>query len=294
MYLRNQIRNQPQTHIKREPNITFSTCWYLFKSKFNRETYLHWIENFLSITNHFFLVIYCDEESSPHIETFLSNPYIKRVIKPLDQFYNYRYKEKWIKNHEKNWLLRETIDWPLNMLWAEKVHFVSQTMHSEYFPKTDFYGWCDIGYFRDDFTMMKSMSKNPNLFDTWCCREKIERLDKTKIYYAMVNNNSSYIRSLFNRIQHKNAYGLPQQPIPADQTSIAGGFFLAYREKIDWWKNTFDQKLALYFHYDYLVKDDQIIIVDIVFSSSNVSHFFLVRENMPPYNNWFLFLRYLL
>jgi hypothetical protein len=34
------------------------------------------------------------------------------------------------------------------MLWSEKISFVKETMDNQYF-NTEYYGWCDIGYFRN-------------------------------------------------------------------------------------------------------------------------------------------------
>jgi hypothetical protein len=42
--------------------ITFSTCWYIVKSKFPISTYLEWIKNLFSIVNNFNLVIYTDTD----------------------------------------------------------------------------------------------------------------------------------------------------------------------------------------------------------------------------------------
>ena len=53
----------------------------------------------------------------------------------------------------------------------------------------------------------------------------------------------------------------------------------------------FDEKLALYFLNDYLVKDDQIIIVDCILSEPN--RFELIRESNPRENPWFTFRRWL-
>jgi hypothetical protein len=38
--------------------------------------------------------------------------------------------------------------WELNMLWSEKIAFVQETIRNHYFD-TEYYGWCDIGYFRN-------------------------------------------------------------------------------------------------------------------------------------------------
>lgn len=45
-----------------------------------------------------------------------NNPNFKVVVKPLTQFYNYKYKDFWIQNHEKNILLKDKSRWKLNML----------------------------------------------------------------------------------------------------------------------------------------------------------------------------------
>ena len=53
-----------------------------------------------------------------------------------------------------------------------------------------------------------------------------------------------YINQLINT---KNEKKLPPTPVPPDQISIAGGFFLLHKKNIWWWKTTFDKKLELYF-----------------------------------------------
>jgi len=90
------------------------------------------MNNFISISNKFKLVIYTNEESSRHINT-RENPNIKIVIKPFDQFYCYKFRESWIKNHSKNTMLNEqsqfNTDWELNMLWSEKSHLSAKQSH---------------------------------------------------------------------------------------------------------------------------------------------------------------------
>jgi hypothetical protein len=159
-------------------------------------------------------------------------------------------------------------------------------MTNKYFD-TEFYGWCDIGYFRG----------RPNDLDTFTLRNwpnpnKIDTLIRNKVYYACVNNNTEYINALNAIIINKNGVGLPSLPIPPYQVSIAGGFFICHKYKIEWWRDTLDRKLALYFKHGYLVKDDQIIVADCVFS--NFKHFQICNENDPRYDNWFMFQRILL
>jgi hypothetical protein len=265
-------------------SITFSSCFYILKAKFDFNTYISWMNNFLSIVNNFNLVIYTDEKSYKYINTN-NNPNIKIIIKPLENFYNYKYKKNWITNHNKNEMLKDAVDWKVNMLWSEKISFVKETLNKKYF-ETDMYGWCDIGYFRN-----RDNDLNTSFLSNWANNDKINSLDKNKIHYACVNNDSNFMNFLYKIISNKNAFGLPIQEIPPYQTSIAGGFFIIHKDKIDWWFKTYDDKLKLYFKNNYVVKDDQIILVDCFFS--DINKFVLFKENDTKFDNWFMFQRIL-
>jgi hypothetical protein len=172
------------------------------------------------------------------------------------------------------------------MLWCEKINFVNETMKKDFF-KTDFFGWCDIGYFRGN-----SNDLDYDVLSKWPSKDKILGLNHDKIYYACVNNDNQYLYQLYSIINDKNEFGLPKMEIPPHQVSIAGGFFISHRSKLEWWRTTFYKKLDLYFENEYLVKDDQIIIADCVFS--DVDNFELIEEESPQYDNWFMFQRFLL
>ena len=98
------------------------------------------------------------------------------------------------------------------------------------------------------------------------------------------------MRFLHDLINNRTETGHLVQPIPSTQNSIAGGFFILNKQNIDWWANTYDDKLNFYVENDYLVKDDQIILVDCIFS--NLSRFTIFNENNNK-DNWFMFQRIL-
>jgi len=268
-------------------SITFSTCYYIIKSKFDNSIYIEWMNNFLSIVNEFNLVIYTDENTLQYIHT--NNPRIRVIIKPIEAFHNYKYKEDWIKNHEKNYLLNNKISWEVNMLWSEKVWFVNDTYKNQYFD-TDMYGWCDIGYFRGRLN-----DTSINKLKQWASPEAILQLSKDKIHYSIINNDSTYMNELFKIVNNKNELGLPAYKIPENQNSVAGGFFILHKGLIDGWCRTYDMKLELYFKNDYLVKDDQIILIDCILSE--LSRFQIHKEHFCEdgivYDNWFMFQRIL-
>jgi hypothetical protein len=268
--------------------ITFSSCFYILKSKFNKATYINWMNNLISIVNNFNLVIYTNAASMPFIDT-KGNKNIQIIIKELPQFYNFKYKEQWVQNHKKNVSLNDrsayNTDWELNMLWSEKVWFVNETANNAYF-NTDFYGWCDIGYFRNS-----SHDLDTSILQNWPNNSSVKTLNKTKIHYACVQHSDHYLQELKTRINDRNMDDLPRIPIPVNQQSVAGGFFIIYKEKVDWWAICYDQKLKTYFQNQYLVKDDQIILIDCIVS--NPDDFALYREKDTRFNNWFMFQRIL-
>jgi len=269
--------------------ITFSSCFYIMKSKFNPDTYIKWMNYFISIVNNFNLVIYTDEKSVKYIDT-RENSKIKIILKPFDEFYNYRYKDYWIRNHKNNIFLNEkskfNTDWQINMLWNEKVWFVNETANKKYFD-TDFYGWCDIGYFRNRHDDLSTQYLN-----AWPNSSTILSMNKEKIYYGCINNDERSMNYLYYLVNQKNQKGLPVKPIPPQQNTVAGGFFIIHKGKVDWWAIIYNEKLKLYLENNYLVKDDQIILLDCIFTQQN--HFSLVKENNQKYDKWFMFQRILL
>jgi hypothetical protein len=266
--------------------ITFSSCFYIIKSKFPKETYIQWMNQFISIVNNFYLVIYTDKYSFSFINTN-GNTNIKVVVKPVEHFFHYKYKKNWIQNHENNFLLNNKIDWKINMLWSEKIWFVNETIQKKYFD-TEWYGWCDIGYFRNN-----KNNSSTNLLQHWPSESKLNSLSKEKIHYACIQpENGHNMKLLNNIILNKNDDGLPINPIPPNQNSVAGGFFIIHPNTIEWWKNKYELKLKLYFDHNYLVKDDQIILIDCILSEKN--KFQLHYECDAQYDNWFMFQRILL
>jgi hypothetical protein len=264
--------------------ITFSSCFYIIKSKFDARNYIEWMNNLISIVNNFNLVIYTDENSFKHIN-IKNNTKIKIIIKPLDKLYNYKYKDYWIKNHENNNLLNDKSCWELNMIWSEKIQFVKETAQNKYFD-TDFYGWCDIGYFRN-----RPEDIHTNYLHNWGSNQSLLTNNINKICYACVNNDDGYMKLLYKLVTTRNENDLPVIPIPVHQVSIAGGFFILHRDNIEWWATTYDNKLKLYFDNNFLVKDDQIILVECILS--NLDRFTLFRENINNIDNWFMFQRIL-
>jgi hypothetical protein len=272
-------------------NITFSTCWYQFKAKFDFSVYAPWIRNMLSNVRAYNLVIYTDEagKAAFDFDSYAAvNPRIRVIVKPFESFRNYAIKDLWIANHEKNATLNKLVDWRVNALWSEKVHFVHETVTQRYFD-TEFYGWCDIGYFRGR-TTGRMIDLSMSQLRGWPNPNKIAVLNPDKIYYGCVNNDWTQIEHCIRTIND------PTQTHIVDPrlNFIAGGFFMLHKTKAEWWAVAYDAKLHQHLSRGRTVKDDQQIIADCVFSKDTQSHFHICREEGAKYDVWFLFQRALL
>ena len=271
-------------------NITFSTCWYNFKAKFDFSVYAPWIRNMLSNVRAYNLVIYTDEagRAAFDFDAYAAvNPRIRVIIKPFESFRNYALKDMWMANHEKNVLLNAWVDWRVNALWSEKVHFVRETVLQKYF-NTDFYGWCDSGYLRGRTTGPNHYRDLPmTKLHNWPNPDKIAVLNPNKIYYGCVNNNWTQIEHCIRTVNAMRA-------LDPRINYIAGGFFMLHKSKAEWWAGTYDAKLHRQLAQGCIVKDDQQIIADCVFSKDTQSHFHICREEGGKYDVWFLFQRTLL
>lgn len=271
--------------------VTISTCWYSLKSKFNEKIYETWIKNFLSIVNNFNLVIYTDEKSFQSIRYLIdeNNEKIKIIFKPMEEFYTYKYKKYWIKNHDVSCLsLHKWIGWELNMLWNEKVFFVEETIRNQYF-NTPYYGWCDIGYFRNRYN-----DTNIGELCNWSNAISVKNIQNinTHIHYGCVQTNTFTYVNLSKDIE--NHYLLLKKDNPTthfETNCFAGGFFLIPKELTQYYSKIYDDKLTYYFSNDYLIKDDQTIIMDIIFTNKDLFH--IHYENDGKHDNWFMFQRVL-
>lgn len=270
--------------------LTLVSCWYILKSKFDINEYKTWISNLLLNVRNFNLVIFTDSKSKYMLDLFVNdNPKIKIIVLEIEDLFCYKFKHSWIKNHRKNHLLNNKIDWKVNMLWSEKIYFVKRAIYNNYFNSDldeEWVGWCDIGYFREE--------KNNMAIDKikfWPNIEKIKLLDKSKIYYTQIASDEE-LKKISKIILTKNDIDLPLNPIPDNQTTIAGGFFLIMPYNINWWCKTYYKRLYLYFANNYLVKDDQIIIIDCIIN--NYEKFILIKQENLKFDKWFAFNSYLI
>ena len=183
--------------------ITFVSAFYILESKFAKEKYVKWMSNFLPNICNFKFVIFTDKNTCFIFDEYKKNPNIKIVLVEIEDFHNYKYKKYWIKNHLRNTLLNcnkkiangmqcHKTDWKLNMLWSEKIEFVRKASENKYFPETEWYGWCDIGYFRGNSAGDISEIQ----IKQWPNNDKFKKMNKNKVYYALVRRDKKYINNI--------------------------------------------------------------------------------------------------
>lgn len=274
--------------------ITFSTCWYIVKSKFPVTTYLEWIKNIFFIVNNFNLVIYTDTDGYNSLkQLILTDNFLKKkdkvkfIIKPMNEFYGYQYKDEWIKNHNNSQLsLHKKVDWQLNMLWCEKIHFVNETIRNKYFD-TIYHGWCDIGYFRE------LSYKKMELLIGWPSALTLLTKFSNKIHYGCVQKDTMKYKMLQNDVitHYSNTpikkYSPPISYEKIEEICFSGGFFILSQPLAEIYKRIFDSKLQYYFKNGFTVKDDQQIIMDCIFTNPQL---FQIHFS----ENWFMFQELLL
>jgi hypothetical protein len=310
-------------------NITFSTCLYNLKNRHGADKHIEWMRGFIRIVNRFYLVIYTDEETYDFIVTEVNkvNPEtrsrIKIVIKPYTDFYNYKYAEYWKSNNDTpECKLYGVADWRLNMLWCEKVHFVNETIERRYFDTdTEYYGWCDIGYFRDTllprFTMRETLTKSASMTVTvrdaptsyskmirerWPNPAKINALDKNRVYYGCNVTPKHMSVALNYYSEHLSNIdadsGLPRTIYDKRAHFISGGFFITGREKMKWWAHTFQTTLEKYIVHNAVIQDDQQLIAHCIFTRNTVTGMDTGSDNdlcimkvneTSPDKLWFMF-----
>jgi hypothetical protein len=214
---------------------------------------------------------------------------IKLIMKPIESFYTYKYKDYWINNHESSQMeLHKSTDWQLNMLWNEKVFLVNETVKNKYFTSL-YYGWCDIGYFRN-----RNNDLHTSYLKKWPNPIKLSNtiFKDMKIHYGCVQNNITKYKELSNNINNHYINKLSSHPNNQfTETCFAGGFFILKPELSNIYAKMYDNKLQYYFSKNYFIKDDQSIIMDIIFSNPNL--FYIHTEENKRFDIWFMFQRLL-
>jgi hypothetical protein len=273
---------------------------------------MEWFRDFIKVVNRFYLVIYTGENEYSVIQNEISRldentqHKIKVVVKPFTEFQNYKHERFWRSNNERTEnMLRNIADWRLSMLWCEKTHLVKETIEKRYFD-TEYYGWCDIGYFRDTLSASTPSTASPayrNIIrEHWPNPTIIQRLHKDKVYYGCniqpkyIEKSTKWMMRHFHPSNIDSTTGIPRDLYRPDAHYFSGGFYITGREKAIWWNDTFQSALEKYINVGAFMKDDQHIISYCIFTGSRDEDFRIIysSNNTSIDKPWFLFRDFLL
>ena len=263
---------------KPKNTLTLSTCWYTFKNKHNTGKYIEWMKNFLNYVDNFNLIIYTNQNSVDIFKNFSLSDRVKIVILEKEDWDLIKYEQQLLNNFERNIYLKNQLSFEVWLVYLQKTYLVKKTIKDNHFD-TKFYGWCDIGYFRN--TTAKD----------WATSRSLNKLSPEKINYCLMKN--LFIDKLRFFLNQKDfSMNEARKKIPPNQQSIAGGFFVGNKEKCLEWSGFFDTTLMYYLNNNLLIKDDQIIILDCVLQKE--TFFNLVNSSkQPSERKWTYFCYYL-
>lgn len=235
--------------------IVFYTLIYKIKSKFDFEKYEEWGKNFINNMKDQTLVIYTDNNTYNILKNIFDHNNIKIIILELNNFTYYKYIDFF--NNCTHLTSGHNISPELLLIWLERIIILDNLKK---YITSDFYAFVDFGYFRDEI-IYNNFFKNDII------------LNKDKIYYCLVKNDIIYLKNDIISYYNINK----NYPIKNDGI-IGGGFFIIHYDKIDFYINLFENKILSYINNNRLIKDDQIIISDIIFDKNNIEHFELITD----------------
>ena len=254
-------------------DIIFYTFIYKIKSKCDFSKYIEWGVNLIKQITNQHLIIYTNNETLKFIEHLIINkPNINIIIKELDTFEYYKYRNTIEKNKNNIFFPNHNISFELILVWLERHLFIKEISKN---INSELYCHIDWGYFRDN-----------NYYENWCNNSNLEKIDKNKIHIGYVSNdhNNDNINNISN-IVNSNSYDNMYNIIPSFYNIIAGGCYIIPKLLIDKWYEIYKNTLDNFINNILIFKDDQIILSYIIFNDNNKQYFKLIYNN----NEWFMF-----
>jgi hypothetical protein len=214
------------------------------------------------------VVIYCDPQWEEKMLNLRKGKELATLILPTKfedlDCASPEFMEYWEKDHARD-TEKSMHNTNLYVVWNEKSAMVHRAIAKNPFG-TEFYMWCDIGYFRN-------VSDTQNL-NTWPSKAFLETASKEHMY--LLNIEPFKMGELDIREN-----GLTKSF--EQKCRIGGGIFLGHKYVWGPWVTAYYQTLKDYMHHNYFAGKDQNILATVV-----ARHPHLVRLVMAPNaNSWF-------
>ena len=213
-------------------NVTVVTSWYRISSKYSTETYLEWINRFLSIPCN--LIIFTDT-----VEDFAVKRENVRVIHlDISDFETSKYDDYWKYCEHIDIERKSGVNHSVKLykLWAEKVFLCNRAVKLNPFG-TEYFCWCDIG-------IVRQSDMFPMIYSFPCLLPRIQ--NKNKIMISQIEPfensdtciNSNGISNLFLNIDTNTSC--------RSVIRIQGGFFSGSTVSIAWYAKLYRIELELF------------------------------------------------
>jgi len=272
----NYFRKKTQSETKKKTfYTTIVTCYFNLNSKHSKENYKQWIHNMLSNIETG-MVIFTDEESYDYIVKsrgqYLKNTHI--IITSLDRFHTNQYQEDWVRHH-KLFDPEKAIHSPeLYMVWAEKSHFLKQSIQMNTF-ESDYFMWCDIGCFRN----RQQQGDIPlDKIKHFPLEEKVKKCSSDKVYLTQTGPFHPLCYQLGDD-------GLTKIEFTHISASIGGTIFLGHKDILLKWHDVYYNTIQTFIKKNRFIGKDQNIMANITISHPEMVFVIKASHNDP----WFFF-----
>lgn len=151
---------------------TFVTCFYEFKSKHSVDEYRKWMKDTL-VAIRSPIIVFTESKWEPYILECRKGLPTHVIIRPLSMLHSYATFQRHGEQQRQLDPERDIHNLNLYVVWNEKMKFMQEAYSMDLY-QTQWYVWCDIGYFRSPESNMRS----------WPTSSKLCLLPKDKITMA--------------------------------------------------------------------------------------------------------------
>lgn len=241
-------------------NSTIVSCFYIIKkSKFNLETYVYWMRNFLQINTN--KVIFTNKYTFDILFNKINS---QNVLFKIYELENFRVNK--ILNHY-DWLDQFNMDYEkaihsieLYQIWNEKCEMIRLAILDNNF-KSEIFLWCDIGAFRDNNIISK--------YKNWPNSKKFNN----KLIFLLVNNFTQ------NEIDDEKIIDFSRK------NRIGGGIFGGTKKKFIDFIQQYYLMFEKFYNNTIFLGKDQSIMANVLIKSIEKINYNIIKS--PSDNKWF-------
>ena len=148
------------------------------------------------------------------------------------------------------------------LIWINRHLFFNEVSKLK---DSDFYCHLDWGYFR----------QNP--ISNFCSEKVLSKLNKNKIYFALIRNDIVYLKKIINLIEDFNKEKI-EKTLEDNLWSLGGGISIVPKNKIRKWERMYRTIFDKFLKKGIDFKDDQTIVRSTIFNESNFHNFELITQ----------------